>query len=107
MPRATTAAWLVMPPRLVTMPLRGVHAVNIFGAGFDAAQNDFLPLSRQRFGFIGAEHDFARSGARRSRQTFDNNLLLGFRIKRRMQQLIERCRIDAFDRFALCRSRLH
>ena len=35
MPRATTAAWLVMPPRAVKDALGRVHAVNVFGRCFD------------------------------------------------------------------------
>ena len=31
MPRATTAAWLVMPPRVVRMPTGGMHAVDVLG----------------------------------------------------------------------------
>ena len=31
MPRATTAAWLVMPPRVVRMPPGGMHAVDVLG----------------------------------------------------------------------------
>ena len=52
MPRATTAAWLVMPPRAVRMPLRGVHAVDVLGAGLDADEDHLLaaraPRSRRR-----------------------------------------------------------
>ena len=45
MPRATTAAWLVMPPRAVRMPLRRVHAVNVFRAGLDADEDHRLARS--------------------------------------------------------------
>jgi hypothetical protein len=63
MPRATTAAWLVMPPRAVTMACGGMHAVNVFRAGFNAHQDDFLALGGARFGFVRVKHDRARGGA--------------------------------------------
>ena len=50
MPRATTAAWLVLPPRLVRMPLGGDHAVQVVRVGLAADQDDRLagggPLDR-------------------------------------------------------------
>ena len=39
MPRATTAACDVMPPRAVRMPSRGVHAVDVLGRGLDAHED--------------------------------------------------------------------
>ena len=43
MPRATTAAWLVMPPRAVRDADRGVHAVDVLGARLGAHQDDLAP----------------------------------------------------------------
>ena len=42
MPRATTAAWLVVPPRAVRMPLRRDHAVHVVRVGLRAHQDHRL-----------------------------------------------------------------
>ena len=39
MPRATTAAWLVLPPRAVSIPSRGDHALQVVGVGLPADQD--------------------------------------------------------------------
>ena len=54
MPRATTAAWLDLPPTAVRMPFGDVHAVNVVGRGFLADQNHGTVL-RQLDGFLGGE----------------------------------------------------
>ena len=41
----------------------GDHAAKIFGAGFDAGQDDLLALVGPLFGLGGAEDDFARCRA--------------------------------------------
>jgi hypothetical protein len=53
MPRATTAAWLVMPPRAVRMPLRGVHAVMSSGLVSMRTRMTFSPLLGAPFGLVG------------------------------------------------------
>ncbi len=68
MPRATTAAWLVMPPRAVRMPGRRVHAVDVFGARLGAHEDHGLALALQLLGVIGREHDFATGRAGRGRK---------------------------------------
>ena len=102
MPRATTAAWLVMPPREVRMPFGDFHAVNIVRLRFRADQNHG---GRFRFGhrFIGGEYDHAYRRAGRGGQSGRDQIqaLARRRIEHRVQQLIELLRIDALHRFAL------
>jgi hypothetical protein len=56
MPRATTAAWLVMPPRAVRMPLGGMHAVDVLRADVSITDQDhgLSPLlPRRLLGLLG------------------------------------------------------
>ena len=79
----------------------GMHAVDVFRAGFHPHQNDLVSVGLQPRGVIRREHDLAGSRARRSRQAGGDDLALGFRIDGRMQQLVERGRLDAADGFFL------
>jgi hypothetical protein len=81
--------------------LRGVHAVDVFGAGLDPHQDDFAPLRLQVLGLIGREHDLARGRARRGRQSGGDHLARGTGIDGRMQQLVERAGIDPRHRLLL------
>ena len=83
-----------MPPRVVENAFRRVHAVDVFGTGLDPHQNDLAAIGLQLRGLVGGEHDFAGSGARRGRQAGGDDVALGGGIDGRMQQLIERRRID-------------
>ena len=49
MPRANTAAWLVMPPRTGDNALGRMHAMDIFRAGFRKRQNDAVIFGGQLF----------------------------------------------------------
>ena len=98
MPRATTAAWLVMPPRVVTMPSAACMPWMSSGevstrtrialrpacrsASASSAENTISPLA--------APGEAGRPIAIGSRLTL--------RVDRRMQQLVERGRLDARDR---------
>ena len=99
MPRATTAAWLVMPPRVVRMPLRGVHAVDVLGAGLDAHQDDRLAAAGAAASASSAENttlpEAAPGEAGRPRAS---TFVLRLRVERRVQQLVERIGLDAADR---------
>ena len=64
------------------------------GAGLDPHQNDLAAVGLQLGGFVGREHDLAGGGTRRSRQAGGDDVALGGGIDGRMQQLIERRRID-------------
>ena len=74
--------------------LGGVHAVDVFGAGLDPHQNDLAAVGLQLRSLVGGEHDFAGGGARRGRQAGGDDIALGVGIDGRMQQLVERSRID-------------
>ena len=76
-----------------------VHTVNVFGAGFRADEDDRVAHFVATLSCIGVEHDHAGRGTRRGRKTLGQHVADGFRIKRRMQQLIQRRRIDAGNGF--------
>ena len=59
------------------------------------------PLSLECLGLIGREHDLAAGGAGRGRQALGDHLAVGVRIDGRVQQLVERGRIDTRHRFVL------
>ena len=80
----------------------GVHAVNVFGAGFYPHQNNFAARLFQLFGFIGTKDHLANRRARRGRKPHCNNIARRVRIKRRMQELIERERLNAHQGFIFC-----
>ena len=46
-PRATSAAWLALPPSLVRIPLRGVKAGDVVGLGERAHEDHVAPLTRR------------------------------------------------------------
>ena len=60
-----------------------------------------LRPSLERFGLFGGEHDFAAGGAGRGRQAGGDHLAFGLGIDGRMQELIERRRIDPRHRLLL------
>ena len=68
MPRATTAAWEVMPPRTVRMPCAARHALDVLGRGLQADQNDLLALLGPLLGVLGGEDDLAAGSAGRGGQ---------------------------------------
>ena len=56
MPRATTAAWLVMPPRVVRMPRAACMPWMSSGLVSTRHQDHDLALGGAHLGFVGAEH---------------------------------------------------
>ena len=68
MPRATTAAWLVMPPVLVRIPSDDVHAADVGRLGLAANQDDLLAVGDALLGLFGGEGDLADGRAGRGRQ---------------------------------------
>ena len=64
MPRATTAAWLVMPPRVVRMPLAACMPWMSSGLVSMRTRMTASPLAARALGLVGAEHDGAGGGAR-------------------------------------------
>ena len=69
------------------------------GTGLDAHENDLAPVGLELLRLFRREHDLAGGRARRRRQAGGDHVALGGRIDGRMQQLVERRRIDARDRF--------
>ena len=74
--------------------LGGVHAVNVLRARLDPDQDRFSSGLTQSLRFVGGEHDLAARRAGRSGQTGRDRRGLGVRVDRRVQQLIERGRLD-------------
>ena len=101
MPRATTAACEVMPPRVVRMP--SAACMPWMSSGLVSTRTRMTLLARRAcsFGLVGREHDLARRRAGRRRQAGRDHVALGLGIDGRMQQLIERGRIDARHRLFL------
>ena len=102
MPRATTAAWLVMPPREVRMPLAPLHAVNVVGNGLGAHQNDRL-FARRFDSVLGGKDHCAHGGAGRSRQAGGDHLeRLAFIAGSGCSSWSSCAGFDAQDRFLPC-----
>ena len=98
MPRATTAACEVMPPRVVRMP--SAACMPWMSSG-EVSTRTRMTL-RPAFFALSASSEVKTispdGGAGRGRQAGREDLALGLRIDGRMQQLVERCRLDASDR---------
>ena len=76
----------------------GMHAVNILGAGLDAYEDHLLAAIGPQFCGVGIEHDFAACRTGRRGQASGQHIARRIGIERRMQQLVERHRVDAQDR---------
>ena len=74
--------------------LGGVHAVNVFWAGFEPHKNYLAALRLHLLRLVGGEHDLARGGAGRGRQPGGEHVPFGGRVDGRVQQLVERRGID-------------
>src|SRR5271157_5975300 len=102
-PRVTTAAWLVMPPRGQNAR-SDFHAANIFGRCLAPNQDQLRarvfvePLHR----FVSGEDDLSDGRARRRRQASCEHLnILALLIETWNQEVIELVRLDAEDCFFL------
>ena len=95
MPRATTAACEVMPPRVVRMPSAACMPWMSSGVVSTRTRMTLRPFFFALSASSDDEHDLARRRAGRGRQAGGDDLALGLRIDRRMQELVERRRIDA------------
>ena len=99
MPRATTAACEVLPPRLVRMPCDGEEAVDVLGLGLLAHEDDLRALLAEDLGAVGVEDRLAARGAGRGGQTGRERVTLcpG---SRRGNSICSRCAgFDAHDGF--------
>ena len=76
MPRATTAAWLVMPPRTVRMPCGDLHALDVLGRWSPGGPG--RPSCRSRsasfLGVLGGEDHLAAGSAGRGGQALADDL---------------------------------
>ncbi len=81
---------------------RRMHAVDVLGAGLDAHQDHLLADFSRVLGILGGEHDLAGGRPRRGGQAGADDLALGARVDGRVQQLVERGRVDAGDGLARC-----
>jgi hypothetical protein len=73
---------------------RGMHALHVLGRGLDPRQDQRVALRLEMNGLVGVEHELARGGAGRGRQTLADDELRRLGIERRMQKLIELGGID-------------
>ena len=100
MPRATTAACEVLPPRLVRMPCAAKKPWMSSGLVSSRTQDDLDALLAERLRAVGVEDGLAASGAGRGGQAGRQRLPLVLRIEPREQHLLEVRGIDAQERFA-------
>ena len=75
-----------------------MHAVNILGAGLDAYEDHLLSAIGPQFGSVGIEHDLPARRTGRRGQASGQHIARRFGIERRVEQLVERHRVDAQDR---------
>src|SRR3546814_1224543 len=77
--------------------LGGVHAVDVFGTGFDTDEDHRLAHARGLLRAVGVEHDLARCRTRARGKPLGQHVARRFGVERRMEKLVERARIDAAD----------
>src|SRR5208283_1028614 len=78
--------------------LSDFHAVNIFGSGFAAHENDGDILAMSGLGdrIVGGENDLADGSARRCRETLGQNFdLASLLVEPRNEEVVQLVRIDA------------
>ena len=78
-----------------------MHPMNVLRRRLDPYQHHFLAAFGKLLCLVSIEHDLARGRTRRSWQACRQNIALSLRVKRWVQQLVERHGIDAQDRFLL------
>ena len=101
-PRATTAAWLVIPPRAVSTARAATMPWKSSGVVSSRTRITRNPFRRALLGDIGIEHGADRSRRRDSPGARQQIWLgAGARIDHRMQQLIELLGVDAHHCLAL------
>ena len=99
MPRATTAACEVLPPRLVRMPCDAKKPWMSSGLVSSRTSTTFAPVLPRVSRAIGVEDGLAARRAGRGGETRRERLALVRRIEAREQHLLEVRGIDARDRF--------
>ena len=97
-PRATSAAWLALPPSEVRMPLAAWKPGHVVGLGERAHQDHVAAVLGRRHGLGGGEHDRALGGARRGGDALGQHLELGVAGEGRVQQRVEPAGVDRRER---------
>ena len=101
MPRATTAAWLVMPPVEVRMPSAACMPWMSSGLVSRRTRITFSPARACLSAASAVNTTLPEAAPGRRRQALGDHLALGLGIERGMQELVERGRHDARHRLLL------
>ena len=75
-----------------------MHAVDVLGARLDAHEDDLAALPLRFLSLVGGKDDLAGRRPRGGRQAGADDPALGARVDGRVQQLVERGRVDAAHR---------
>src|SRR3546814_1328520 len=89
-PPSTPRTDILFPYTTLFRSDRGMHAVDILGAGLDPDQDHFLALGGAVLRLVGGEHRLAGGRPRRGRQAAGDHPALGLGIEHGMQELVER-----------------
>jgi hypothetical protein len=90
MPRATTAAWEVMPPRLVRMPSAAFMPRMSSGlVSMRTRMTGWPSAAHERLGLGGAENHLAHRRAGRGGQALGQIFLFGLGVQHGMQELVK------------------
>ncbi len=101
MPRATTAAWLTRPPRLVRIPSAAIMPCRSSGEVSGRTRITRSPASWRCFGIVGGEVHLADRRTGRRVEALREHVVLGRRVELRVQQLVELRRLDPQHGLAL------
>ncbi len=101
MPRATTAAWQVMPPRAVRIPWAACMPWMSSGLVSTRTRITLRPILAASSASSAVEDHLAAGGAGRGRQPLGDHFLVGLGIEGGVQQLVELRRLDAQHRLLL------
>ena len=97
-PRATSAAWLALPPSEVRIPLAAWKPATSSASVNGRTRITSRSSLRRRHGLRGREHDRALRGARRGGHALGQDVVLGVAGDRRMEQGVEPAGLDRAQR---------
>ena len=101
MPRATTAAWLVLPPRAVRTPLAAIMPWTSSGLVSMRTRMTASPFFAIASAPVGVEDGLAAGGAGRGVEASGDDFWLRLGIDAGMQKLIDLGRLDPLDGLVL------
>ena len=101
MPRATTAAWLVMPPRAVTMPRAACMPWMSSGLVSSRTRMTASPSWASRSASSASKTILPVAAPGLARQARGDDIARRVRVERRVQQLVQRRRLDPRHRLLL------